>query len=243
MMYKRVVILFASALIFALFSMVTQAGIYVSAHTGASFGIESHSYILDAGNNRDDLKDAYNPTATIYGFGAGWAFNTKWLQKALIHQFRLGIDASWRSNRRMRGDYHTAGEATPSAYFEMNVKSQRTFLVAEADLFNFKHFHPFLSVGVGQARNTTGPLGVGNNGKAITSNLHGDTNTYVAYLVGLGLGYQFNRYWNLYASYHYVNAGYVKPNTFINETGGFVSSAPEFKFCTNEFNLGLRFYV
>lgn len=161
-----------------------------------------------------------NPNdATIYQYGQTGAYSTQWLFGAFLGT-ELALNAQWdvlagfgyyQPAVFSGGGILTQGvDAASSNQYSYNYRVASQQLVLEATfLYKYaQYFQPYLSAGLGAARNkvyrytTTVPPFI-----TFTPQFNDNTNTTVSYFVGAGIDADIYQQWRIGAGYRFTDLG------------------------------------
>jgi opacity protein-like surface antigen len=184
----------------------TQKDFYFQLNTGGSYGT------VPKGDFNDKSKSGWSP---VYGLEAGYKFN---------ENFRAGLDLSYRPDYALKNTNEVNDEGVKTVNnAKYKIKSMSTMVNIYYDIKNTHSFTPYLTAGMGIARNITKENEIaissfGSKSKVSSASVKTTKNNF-AYKFGLGTKYSLNQDFDLDVRYQYVNLGKIKANaTYLTPT-------------------------
>ncbi|MBF0247328.1 MAG: porin family protein [Alphaproteobacteria bacterium] len=207
-----------------------KGSFYLRGDVGAAQIGGNKGVIGDLGNPPDevDFNKEVTPNAQV---GVGYYF---------ADTFRLEAIAGNNFKRQISGDYTNDGSPIANDG-QVDVESLYGLIAVSADLqaaFGIQDtpWMPYVSAGAGVSRNKLGQFDFS---PSLGQYIVGNSNTSLAWTIGLGTGYRINQQWVFDVGYRYMDLGKAMSSKSSNvET---LRSPLEFDVTSHVLNVGVRY--
>lgn len=153
-------------------------------------------------------KPGVAPTLALQG-GYRWTRINPWFSS-----FSLGLRYQYLTSFKTSGTIQQYASAANTNYdYNLNVSAHVLSVLGKLDIYQFKHFAPYVTLGLGQAFANVAGYSESPLGDVIPRNSAGfqnKNNLNMTYSAGLGVDYKFNRKLSMSLGYEYANFGKLK---------------------------------
>lgn len=195
---------------------ISPSNWYVSGGIGFLIpSLSSHSTTVFNGSTTQNPNDLYSiskpgvaPTLALEG-GYRWTRINDW-----FHTVTVGLRYQYLTSFTANGSIAQYSSADHANYnYNLNVAAHVLSVLGKLSLYQFKHFSPYVSVGVGQAFTTVGDYSedpLGNVQPRVSPGYQNKSTMNTVISAGLGVDYLFNRSWSMSLGYEYLTLGKLK---------------------------------
>jgi outer membrane autotransporter protein len=153
-------------------------------------------------------KPGMAPTLALQG-GYRWTRINPWFSS-----FSLGLRYQYLTSFNVSGTIQQYASVANTNYdYNLNVSAHVLSVFGKLDIYQFKHFAPYVTLGFGQAfSNVAGYSESAQDGviPRVSAGYQNKNNLNMTYSVGLGVDYKFNRKLSMSLGYEYANFGKLK---------------------------------
>jgi opacity protein-like surface antigen len=176
---------------FSNFANAKDGKIYV----GASYGLGFSSKKFDYDPTHDDIDPTKLKRSNIFGVAIGTSINKNFRAEIAVNHFQ---NFKYQANDKQSADMSYKNKITSTA----------VFLNSYYDIKEIKGFVPYITAGLGVAKNKSGILKIHEKDSETTPYAEGKAKTQFAWNVGAGIGYNLNERLTLdLINYKHYNLG------------------------------------
>lgn len=203
-------------------TQVSDKNFYVRIDAGKSFAGKVNDSTSDLAYNHGKLKNSY-----LLGVGVG---------TNISENFRSDLTLSTR-NYKLDNNTIEDGDALNRS---QKIKSLTLMINGYYDIEASDSITPYITAGVGVARNNAGTL-VSNSPGLLNATYNSKTSTNLAWQIGAGTAFRLSDNTSLDIGYKYVNLGKIKTGAGVLTPGKFNMTAAKTKLRAQEITAGIRF--
>lgn len=195
-----------------LLSLATPAVIKINAYIGVSYPHYNYSPITMSGAITT-LKDDINDATIMPGLGIGYAyiFQGEGILNKIFHDATISIDYY---NERSKDNGQVLTNGTPNADYSMTFNTNRLMLNTEVGFdFPLSGLIPYLQAAVGPAQTISNYSQTANTDSGATFYLPKQTQTKLAWSLGVGCDATLSKHVHLGLGYLYTHFGHANLST------------------------------